>query len=286
MWLKYGPTWKVGMSKRTKFFLVALFLGIMLWLSYFFGIERRLAIVLSVSGIAYVLSAWVLFEDLKGWEWVTLLILPVLFTLGSGLFANLLPSAIPSVFGLNFRIETSLFFGGIVRFVFIVLYILGMYAVLLTENIFSVASIRTIQLFRAARSVSFILALIVSLFFFTVAYSLKLPFYWIGLIVGLVSLLLSFESLWSVDLKTERLKDVYRISGVIGWLMALFGAVVAFWPIGPFMGGLLLTSCFYTLLGILEQRLVNKMMAVNYIEFIIFSLIIVLTAYLTTSWRG
>ena len=274
------------MSKRAKFFAVSLFLGFLLWLSGFFGVEKRLAIVLSISGIAYVLSAWVLFEDLKGWEWITLLILPVLFTLGSGLFGNLLPSAIPSMFGLNFQIETSLFLGGVVRFVFIVLYVLGMYAVMLTENIFSVASIRTIQLFRAARSVSFILALIVSLFFFAVVYSLRLPFYWISLIVGLVSLLLSFESLWSVDLKTEHLDDVYRLSGIIGWLMALFAAVVAFWPIVPFMGGLVLTACFYALLGILEQRLVNKMMAVNYGEFVIFNLIIVGIAFLTTSWRG
>jgi len=274
------------MSKRAKFFAVSLFLGFLLWLSGFFGVEKRLAIVLSISGIAYVLSAWVLFEDLKGWEWITLLILPVLFTLGSGLFGNLLPSAIPSMFGLNFQIETSLFLGGVVRFVFIVLYVLGMYAVMLTENIFSVASVRTIQLFRAARSVSFILALIVSLFFFAVVYSLRLPFYWISLIVGLVSLLLSFESLWSVDLKTEHLDDVYHLSGIIGWLMALFGAVVAFWPIVPFMGGLVLTACFYALLGILEQRLVNKMMAVNYGEFVIFNVIIVGIAFLTTSWRG
>ncbi|OGD72267.1 hypothetical protein A2703_02795 [Candidatus Collierbacteria bacterium RIFCSPHIGHO2_01_FULL_50_25] len=274
------------MSKRARFFIISLILGFFLWLTGLFGVEKRLALVLSVSGIAYVLSAWVLFEDLKGWEWVTLLILPVLFTLGTGLFGNLLPSAIPSIFGLSFQIETSLFLGAVVRFIFVVLYVFGMYAVLLTENIFSVASIRTIQLFRAARSVSFILALVVSLFFFAVAFSLKLPFYIIGVIVGLVSLLLSFESLWSVDLKTEHLDDVYRLSIVIGWLMGLFGCVISFWPIGPFMGGLVLTSCFYALLGILEQRLVNKMMAVNYLEFVIFNLIIILIAFLTTSWRG
>ncbi len=274
------------MSKRARFFAEALFLGFLLWATGMFGVENRLALVLVVSGIAYVLSAWVLFEDLKGWEWITLLILPVLFTFGSGLFGNLLPAAVPSMFGLIFQIETSLFLGGVVRFLFIVLYVFGMYAVLLTENIFSVASIRTIQLFRAARSVSFILALIVSLFFFAVAYSLKLPFYIVGIVVGVVSLLLSFESLWSVDLKTEHLNDVYRLSAVIGWFMALFGCVISFWPIGPFMGGLLLTSCFYALLGILEQRLVNKMMAVNYLEFLVFNLIIVLIAFFTTSWRG
>src|SRR3990167_1370818 len=150
------------MTKRFKFITVAGLIGIMLGLTSLVSIENRLSILLAVTAISYVLSAWVLFEDLKGLEWITLMILPVLFTLGSGLFGNLLPSAIPSMFGLNFQIETSLFLGGVVRFVFIVLYVLGMYAVMLTENIFSVASVRTIQLFRAARSVSFIPALIVS----------------------------------------------------------------------------------------------------------------------------
>ncbi len=274
------------MSKRARFFAISFLLGFLLWCTGLFGVEKRLAMVFSISGMAYVLSAWVLFEDLKGWEWITLLILPVLFTFGSGLFENLLPNAVPSMFGLNFQIETSLFLGGVVRIVFTMLYVLGMYAVLLTENIFSVASIRTIQLFRAARSVSFILALVVSLFFFAVALSLKLPFYIVGVVVGFVSLLLSFESLWSVDLKTEHLDDVYLLSIVIGWLMTLFGFVVSFWPVAPFMGGLLLTACFYALLGILEQRLVNKMGAANYLEFLIFNLIIVLIAFFTASWRG
>src|SRR3989338_6900239 len=103
------------MSKRARFFAISLFLGTLLWGTGLFGVEKRLALVLSVSGIAYVLSAWVLFEDLKGWEWITLLVLPVLFSLGSGLFVNLLPPAIPSMFGLNFQIETSLFLGVIVR---------------------------------------------------------------------------------------------------------------------------------------------------------------------------
>src|SRR3989338_6270085 len=103
------------MSKRSRFFAVSLFLGFLLWSTGLFGVEKRLALVLSVSGIAYVLSAWVLFEDLKGWEWVTLLILPVLFPLGWGLFGNLLPPAIPSMFGFSFQIETSLFLGVIVR---------------------------------------------------------------------------------------------------------------------------------------------------------------------------
>ncbi len=274
------------MSKRVKFFGVAFVLGLALWLCGLLAVDKRLAVVFGISAVAYVLTAWVLFEDLKGWEWITLLILPVLFTFGSGLFANLLPAAVPRMFGLNFQIETSIFLGNIVRFLFMALYVLGMYAILLTENIFSVASIRTIQLFRAARSVNFIMVLVTALFFFSVSFSLRLWFYWIMLISGGVGLLLSFSSLWSIDLKTEHLDDVYRLSFVIAWLVALYGAVLSFWPIRPFMGGLVLTACFYALLGILEQRLGSRQQAVNYLEFVIFNIIIVLVALVTTSWRG
>lgn len=274
------------MSKRVKFFGVALFLGFLLWLTGFIGVDKRLGVVSVISAVCYVLTAWVLFEDLKGWEWITLLILPVLFTFSSGLFANLLPPAVPRMFGLNFQIETSIFLGSIVRLFYSVLYVLGMYAILLTENIFSVASIRTIQLFRAARSVNFIMVLVTALFFFSVAFSLKLMFIWIMLIGGLVSLLLSFASLWSIDLKTEHLDDVYRLSAIICWLMMFYAATLAFWPVRPFMAGLVLTACFYSLLGILEQRIGNKPFAINYLEFVVFNLIIVLIALLTTSWRG
>lgn len=274
------------MSKRTKFFGVSIFLGVCLWLTGLFGVDKRLGLVIGVSAITYVLTAWVLFEDLKGWEWLTLMIFPVLFTLGTGLFENLLPSAVPSMFGLNFQIETSIFLGGIVRILFLLAYTLGMYAILLTENIFSVASIRTIQLFRAARSVNFIMALVIAIFFFAVALSLKLAFPYVMGIVGIVSLLLSFGTLWSIDLKTEHLDEVYRLSILIGWIMALCSAVVSFWPIRPFIGGLALTSCFYSVLGILEQRMANKSQEVNFTEFVIFNVIILLIAFLTTSWRG
>ena len=71
------------------------------------AVEARLATMLAVSGMAYVLSVWVLFEDLKGIEWLTLMILPVMFTLGSGLFIGFLPSAVPSLLGFRFQIEIN-----------------------------------------------------------------------------------------------------------------------------------------------------------------------------------
>lgn len=274
------------MSKRVKFFGVALFLGTLMWLSTWINVDKRGFVVWGLGLVAYVLSAWVLFEDLKGWEWITLMILPVLFTLSCGLFFNLLPPAIPRVFGFSFQIESAIFLAGLLRFVFSFLYVLGLYTILLTENIFSVASIRTIQLFRAARSWSFIMQLVTATMFYVIMFSLKLPFYYLFFGTGLISGLLAFGGFWSIDLKTEHLSEVYRMSILVTWIMALYATALAFWPVKPFMGGLALTGCLYASLGILEQRLLNKMTSAGQLEFVIFNLIVILTAYFSTTWRG
>lgn len=274
------------MSKRARFVLVSIILGIGLAISQIVAVEERLTLILILGITAYVLTAWVLFEDLKGVEWVSLMILPVLFTLGAGLFANYLPSAVPSFVGMKLSIEVSRMLADVVKGSFFVLYSVGMYAILLTENIFSVASIRTIQLLRAARSVGFILSLVVGLFFFQTVLSLRIPFYYVGLIIMAVSFLLALSGMWSIDLKMESLKDVYKYSAIISWLMAQLGMVLAFWPIKALMGSLILVAGLYSLLGLFEQRMTNKMYVGNYIEYVVFSLIVVLTGFITTSWRG
>lgn len=266
--------------------MVSVFLGIALFVASVVSVDQRLAAVVIVGVLAYILSAWVLFEDLKGWEWIALMVRPTTFTIGAGLFANMLPSAIPRFLGLNFPIETSLFLGGVVKVAYMAIYVVGVYAILLTENIFSVASIKSIQLFRAARSVSFIMTLIISLFFFSMMLSLRIPFWSNMLLTSVITFILSFASLWSVDLKSENMPGVVRITIVLTILMGFYGYAVSFWPIKSFMGGLVLTSCFYTLLGILEQRITEKLAPLNYLEFVVFNLIIVFTAFLTTSWVG
>lgn len=276
----------MGMSKRSKFVLASIFLGVLLWLSSLVGVDSRLGVVLAVSAVAYVVSVWVLFEDLKGIEWLTLMILPVMFTLASGLFANFLPQAVPSILGMNFQIETSLVLGRLVNIFFFILYLIGMYAIFLIENIFSVASIRTIQLLRAARSVCFVMTLLAGMFFYTVALSLRIPFWGIGLITGFSSWFLSLGNYWSADLKSERCVDVKKFALITGWLMLFAGMVMAFWPVKPFMGALMLMAIFYALLGMLEQRLKYRVYGETMLEYMVFSIIILIVGYLTTSWRG
>jgi len=187
---------------------------------------------------------------------------------------------------LKFEIETAIVMAKIVKGLFIVLYILGLYAIFLLENIISVASIRTIQLLRAARSMGFIMSLVVALFFFSVILSLKLWFYWISLVSMAVSFLLAFGHLWSIDIKDENRQVVKMYSWSITFLMGLLGMVMAFWPVKPFLGGLMMTVYFYTHLGILENYLKHRSHGESLIEYLVFGLIIFIIGFATTSWRG
>lgn len=280
--VEYG----INMSKRAKFVLVSLVLALCLWLTTLVDVELRFGLSLGISALTYVLSVWVLFDDLKGIEWLTLMVLPVMFSLGSALFANFLPNSIPRIFGKVFETETGILLAGILRTVYFFLIAMGLYGILLIENIFSVASIRTIQLFRAARSVNFILILLTALFFFTTIFGLKIAFYGIALLVFVVTYVLSFPSLWSIDLKTGENQMLNKISLTIALVVAMVGLALAFWPVKPFMAGLMLTSILYAQLGILEQRLSNRVYLEGSVEYIVTVIIILLVGYWTTSWTG
>lgn len=274
------------MSKRTRFIFVGIILAVGLWLTTLASVDYRFGLYLAVSGLAYVLAVWVLFDDLKGFEWITLMVLPTMFTLGSGLFSNFLPSVVPRMFGRAFQLESSILLAGVFRIIYFVLFAVGMYGVLLIENIFSVASIRTIQLFRAAKSVNFILTLVSSLFFYTVALSFKLPFWWVMMMVFVTSFVLCFPSLWSVDLKSNLIKPAGRYSLAVSWIMALASCAISFWPVKAFMGGLMLTSLLYGLLGIMEQRLSSRVYVESLVEYGVTVAIIMIIGFLTTSWMG
>jgi len=274
------------MSKRAKFVLVALISGVLLWLTTLTQVDYRFGLVLAVCAVTYVLSVWVLFDDLKGIEWFTLMVLPVMFTLGSGIFSNFLPAAIPSMFGRTIAYETSLFLASVLKIFYFILFIAGLYGVLLVENIFSVASIKTIQLFRAARSANFIFSLVTLLFFYAAALSLKVPFWGVWAVTFAVSFIISYVNLWSVDLKTTQYRSVLRYTLGVSWVVANVGLVLSFWPVKPFMGGLMMTSAIYALMGILEQRLTNRVYIEGLVEYSITITVIFIIGFLTTSWVG
>ena len=62
--------------------------------------------------------------------------------------------------------------------------------------------------------------------------------------------------------------------------------MLCFWPVKPFMGGLILTSGLYALFGILEQRLSNRVYLDSLVEYAVTVMIILVVGFLTTTWTG
>lgn len=225
-----------------------------------------MVIVLSLA--TYVLTAFGLRDDLKGIEWLTLLILPTAFTAAVSLFYFLLPVR------------------WLTRIPIAVLYAVGMYALLLTENIYNVAASRTIALLRAAHSVGFLLTLVTYFLLIQTLLSLRLNPFANALGTGIISFFLMFQFLWAIELTTgvgERLK---HLSVLLAVIFSQLSWAFSFWPVSLVLQALFLTTCFYSMVGMAQQYLVERLYKKNVIEFAMVTALVFVIIFLATRWRG
>ena len=266
-----ASTNKVGLTKRRKFFLVSVVLSGGLFLVQSLPVEERFLSLGVLLVASYLLSAWSLFKDLSGVEWFTCLLLPSLFPVSVGLFYFLLPQM------------------AVVRLIVLGLFVISMYAILLTANIFSVASIRTIQLLRAARAVGFLFTILTATFLFHLVLSFKLFFWWNGLIVGMISWLLLIQGLWSLELDERVIsRRVLRYSWAGALVMLELGVAVSFLPVEVAFGSLFLAMSLYVLLGLmqhfLEERLFKKTLN-EYLFFGVMAVLVIVVAAIQGWWN-
>lgn len=255
------------MSKRKRFVLVSLLLSLSLVGTQLVRVEFRYQAIVVFGGISFALSAWALSEGLKGVEWLTVLTLPVLYPVSVGLFYFLLPERL------------------LTRLVILGVFGIGMYALLLTENIFSVAAIRTIQLLRAAHAVGFLLTLVTAFFLFDTIWSFRLPFYANGALVGLASLPLFLQGLWSYRLGEERIEKrtlQYALALVLG--LGQIALALSFWPVTVPVGSLFLVTMVYVGLGISQYHFSSRLFHKTLYEYLGVGIIVLVTTFLVTRW--
>lgn len=253
------------MSKRQKFVFTSLVLaGGLLAVTNLVDLEARYLATAILGLLSIILTIWSLKEGLTGIEWLTIPILPFLYTLGIGLFYFLLPSHFLTSAGV------ALFFA------------LGMYALLLTENIFSVAAIRTIALFRAASSVGFLLTLVTAFFLDDVIFSFRLSGLLNSFLVFLVSLPLSLQSLWSVNLGENLDRRVGLYVVFLSLILGELSGVISFWPLTVAVASLFLTASSYLLLGLSQAELSGRLFPKTVREYLLVGLGVFLTLVWTT----
>lgn len=255
------------MTKRMKLVIVAVVLSLGLLGIQSIDVDARYQAIGLLAGVAYGLSAWALFDDLKKMEWLTVLILPVLYPVAVALFYFLLPVRILS------RVMILSIFG------------IGMYALLLTENIFSVAAIRTIQLLRAAHAVGFLLTLLVAFFLWDTLFSFRLAPWWNALGVGITSLPLVLQGLWSVNLEEKISREVVNNSLGLSWGLASLALMISFWPVTITIASLFLVTGLYVGLGLIQNRISGRLFKKTITEYLWVSGLVVGLTFLLARWR-
>jgi hypothetical protein len=230
--------------------------------------DYRYACVILLSIGAYVLSALCLHEDLKGIEWFTLLILPTLYSAAVALFYFLLPV----------RWLTRIPIAG--------LYAFGFYALLLTENIYNVAANRTIALLRAAHSVGFLLTFVTYFLLVQTVFAFRVGPVSNSIAIGILSFILNFQILWAMELEEKASERLISVSIVLTVVLVELTWVFSFWPVPRMMAALFLSSVFYSLVGMTQQYIVEKMYKKTVIEFFLVCIIISFIFLATTRWRG
>ncbi len=258
---------KLKLNKREKIVITSVILCIGLLSTQLVPFYLTYRFIVGLTVLAYFLSLWALWQDLDKQKAVLLLILPTLFTLAISSYYFLLP-----VRWLT-RLPVAFLFG------------ITFYILLLSQNVFNVASSRTIPLYRVASTTILILTLITAFSLFNVMFSFHLLFIWNGLGIFLISFPLILQLIWSIEM--EKLNSLVIIyTSILSLLIAEFGITLSFWPISTSMLSLVLATGLYIVLGISTHSFKERLNRGVVWEYAGWGVLIFLIAFFATSWKG
>lgn len=229
-----------SLSKRQKFVISVALLSIGLFSSeyLFSGYGVLFAGILAVVSDLFIILS--LGDDLLANFSVYPLVLPFLWSLAFGFFYFLAPARLLT------RIILTTLFG------------IGMYSVLLSENIFVVASIRTIALLSSARIVTFVISLVAYFFITNTIFSFRVPILPTLLLFAAFTFLFFLHGIWTYTLG-KSVKEDLLWNIVLTICLTEFAGILWFWPTPPTVFALFLTAVFYIFTGLthvwLDKRL-------------------------------
>ncbi len=256
------------LNKRQKIVISTLLLTMGLISTQLVNFELRFRFLGGLAVLAYALSFWSLREGLNLTKAVVLLILPTFFTVAAASFYFLLP-----IRWLT-RLPVAVIFG------------LTFYLLLLAQNVFNVASLRTIPLYRAASTASFLFTLLSAFFIYNVVFAFNLLFLWNGVIATLVSFPLILQVLWSIRMEDKISTAVIIQSAVLSLIMGELALSLSFWPMHPIIWSLSLSSATYVLLGLTTGELRGRLNRRVGLEYVGIGVIVLIVSFFMTSWSG
>lgn len=250
-------------NKRQTFIFFVIVLSAGLFIAEFILGKSGILIVFILSFLTSFFLYISLREDLEGNFTPQVLILPFFYSLAIGLFYLLVPARLLTRVGMTF------------------LYALGLYSLFLSENIFTVSAIRTIQLLSGARTVSLVLTLLSYFFISNVVFSFHINVFLTLALVALYTFPLVLQSIWTYTLEKSLLAQVFWVFSIT---LCLVEVAAFLWlnSSTPTVIALFLTAIFYVALGLthawFERRLFRSVIleyfwvtAISFIFLILFS---------------
>lgn len=252
-------------DKRQKFVLGVVILSLGLLIAEYQFSKSGIIISVTLAACANVFLYWALHNENKENFTPTVFILPFFYSLAFGMFYFLIPT----------RILARLLLTG--------LYAVGLYSLYLSQNIFIVASIRTIQLLSGARIVSFVVALISFFFLGNIVFSLHSSFLLTILLIFGFAYPLVYHSLWTYTLSKN---DLSLHGWAIGLALCLtqIAGVLWFWPSVPTVIALFLAGLFYAMLGLSHVWLERKLFRHILWEYVWVGVVVFFMLILFSSW--
>lgn len=258
-------------SKREKFVIGALFLSLGLFISQYLDFQGRIILVLALSFLSVLILFLILYQDIKATfrgPLFVLFILPLLYPLSFGFFYFLLPERFLT------RIILTTFFG------------VGLYALYLSANIFAVTGARTIQLLNAARSVSFLLTVLVHFFLTNVVFSLRVIPPLTFTLLFLLNFILILPSFWSINLEEKITKPILSFAFFLALVISELALALNFWPATPTVVSLFLSGNFYAFVGLSQAWLERRLFKNTLLEYLWVAIIVFLVLLTRTKWGG
>jgi hypothetical protein len=227
-------------SKRQKFIVSVIALSLGLFSSEYILGKSAISLVFVLSILTSIFLYIGLRDDLKENFNLQVFILPFFYSLAVGLFYLLVPARLITRVGM-----TSL-------------YAMGLYSLFLSQNIFTVSSIRTIALLSGARTVSLVLTLLSYFFLSNVVFSFHINVFITLFLIFIYTFLIVLQAIWTYTLEKNPLAEIFWTLSLTICLseVALF---LWFRLSSPTVLALFLSAIFYVLIGLthawFEKRL-------------------------------
>lgn len=257
-----------NVNKRKKIVITTVLLTIGLLSTQLVDFNLRFSFIAGLGIFACILSLWALWEGLTPIKAIILLILPTFFTIAVASAYFLLPLR------------------WLTRIPFVTAYGLFFYLLLLAQNIFNVASIRTIPLHRAALTAGFVATIFTAAVAYDVTRSLNLFFGWNALLVFVISFLLVLQTLWTITMEEGVSFELIIQSFVLSMVLGELALAFSFWPLQHVIWAIMLDTVLYALLGITTYLLQRKLKKSDVAWYVATTGVVFVLGFFITSWTG